>query len=81
MLSNDEQVDCTITYALLLGGELEEIHDGHAGPGVSWRCGVPAAKNFRYGGTKYLAAVRHLEQVSGYYLHTNGTLMKHATKP
>ncbi|WP_454627699.1 hypothetical protein [Bradyrhizobium cenepequi] len=63
-LSPEEQQNLTITYAMLLGGEIvKESHN-------TWWC------SGWVGESQYIAAVRFLERERGYYLHSNGTLMR-----
>jgi hypothetical protein len=64
MLSIQEQEDLTITYALLLGGEITKESNR------TWWC------SGWVGGSGYGAACKYLEHEHNLYLHTNGTLMK-----
>jgi hypothetical protein len=67
-LSWDEQVEQTIAYAMLLGGEFSQENP------LTWWCTGKGVGSF-VGRDKYVAACRYIDYL-GYYLHTNGTLMR-----
>jgi hypothetical protein len=63
-LPDQEQRELTITYALLFGGRVEQENTR------TWYC------SGWVGDSAYVACTRFLEWEKGFYLHSNGTLMK-----